>query len=54
MIKNFEIITSGLCKVKEYKEGLTSYVCRKCGHIINKPKNVENKDFKCLYCGEVL
>jgi transcription initiation factor IIE alpha subunit len=51
-MKNFEIITEGLSKVKEYKEGLITFVCRKCNHVINKSKTVENKNFKCLYCGE--
>ena len=50
----FEIIKSGLLKVKEYKEGPITYICQRCNHVINKPKNVENKDFKCIYCGELL
>lgn len=54
MVQKFEIIKSGLLKVKEYKEGLITYVCQRCSHVINKPKNVENKNFKCFYCGEGL
>lgn len=51
-MKNFEIIETGLTKIKEHKEGLITYFCKKCKHVVNKPKNVEAKDFKCVYCGE--
>lgn len=43
---------NGIQKIAEYREGLITYRCNKCNHVINKSKTVKTIDFKCMYCGE--
>jgi len=39
--------------LKEYSEGIKIFLCN-CGHTVTKPKTIQEKDFKCIYCGQAL